>query len=360
MHYLAATSDCKSIRSERESTVVQISKQLLGKTEIELSRLGFGGAPIGDLFEKVPQNQAHATLQAAWKAGIRYFDTSPFYGYGKSEQRLGYFLREKPRDEFVISTKVGRVFKAARNLKTFDPGGWVGGLPFNFYFDYSYDGIMRSWEDSLTRMGLNSVDLLLIHDLDSFFHDSEERFSAYLKQLITSGWRALEELRDQGLIKGVGAGLNRMGALPRLLDAVKLDFSIVAMPYTLLDQEVLDSEFPLCNDQGVNIIIGSVFASGILVHGPVKEARYAYAPATNEIINKTQKIQAICQNFDVPLPAAALQFPLAHPLVTSVIPGAMAPEHIRDNVEWLQHTIPSELWSQLKEQKLLRDDTPTP
>lgn len=360
MHYLAETRDGIILRSERKSIVAQISKQLLGKTEIELTKLGFGGAPIGDLFEKVPQKQAEMTVQTAWNAGIRYFDTSPFYGYGKSELRLGYFLREKSRDEFVISTKVGRVFKAARNLKTFDPGGWIGGLPFNFHFDYSYDGIMRSWEDSLTRMGLNSVDLLLIHDLDSFFHDSEERFSAYLKQLITSGWRALDELRDQGLIKGIGAGLNRMGALPRLLDAVDLDFSIVAMPYTLLDQEVLDSEFPLCNEQKVNIIIGSVFASGILVHGPVKEARYAYAPATNEIINKTQKIQAVCQSFDVPLPAAALQFPLSHPLVTSVIPGAMAPEHIEANVKWFQHKIPSEFWSKLKEEKLIRSDAPTP
>ena len=338
----------------------EISKELLGKTEAEISSMGFGGAPIGDLFEKVSEDSAQATLQAAWKTGIRYFDTSPFYGYGKSEHRLGYFLREKPRDEFVISTKVGRVFKAARSLKTFDPGGWVGGIPFTFHFDYSYDGIMRSWEDSLTRMGLNSVDLLLIHDLDSFFHDSEERFSAYLKQLITSGWRALSELKDQGLIKGVGAGLNRMGALPRLLDAVDLDFSIVAMPYTLLDQEVLDSEFPLCNEQNVNIIIGSVFASGILVHGPVKEARYAYAPATDEIIKKTQEIQAVCHGYEVPLPAAALQFPLAHPLVSSVIPGAMAPEHIQTNVEWFKHPIPEELWRELKEQSLIREDAPTP
>ena len=172
-----------------------IPKRTLGHTGLEVGTLGFGGAPLGDLFEEVSNECAQSTLQAAWDAGIRYYDTSPFYGYGKSEHRLGYFLRDQERDDFVLSTKVGRVFKAARDLKTFDKGGWIGGLPFTFHFDYSYDGIMRSWEDSLQRTGLNAVDLLLIHDLDSFFHDSEQRFSAYLNQLITSGWRALEELR---------------------------------------------------------------------------------------------------------------------------------------------------------------------
>ncbi len=337
-----------------------IPTRTLGRTHLELSSLGFGGAPLGDLFEEVPEDRAQATLRAAWDAGIRYYDTSPFYGYGKSEHRLGYFLRRQRRQDFALSTKVGRVFKATRNLDTFDSGGWVGGLPFEFSFDYSYDGIMRSWEDSLQRMGLNSVELLLIHDLDSFFHDSEQRFSAHLNQLITSGWRALEELRSQGLVKGVGAGLNRMGAMPRLLDAVDLDFCIVAMPYTLLDQAVLDEEFPLCQERDVRIVIGAVFASGILVNGPVEGARYAYAPASEEILEKTRRIAAVCKRHGVPLPAAAMQFPLAHSLVTSIIPGAMAPEHIETNTGWFKHAIPSELWSELKNEGLLREDAPTP
>jgi len=337
-----------------------IPTRTLGRTGLELSALGFGGAPLGDLFDEVPEDRAQATLQAAWDAGIRYYDTSPFYGYGKSEHRLGYFLRRQKRQDFALSTKVGRVFKATRNLATFDSGGWVGGLPFEFSFDYSYDGIMRSWEDSLQRTGLNSVELLLIHDLDSFFHDSEQRFSAYLNQLITSGWRALEELRSQGLIKGVGAGLNRMGAMPRLLDAVDLDFCIVAMPYTLLDQAVLDEEFPLCQERDVRIVIGAVFASGILVNGPVEGARYAYAPASEEILEKTRRIEAVCKRHEVPLPAAAMQFPLAHPLVTSIIPGAMAPEHITTNADWFKHAIPGSLWSELKGEGLLREDAPTP
>ncbi len=337
-----------------------IPKRTLGRTGLDISTLGFGGAPLGDLFDAVPEDRAQATLKTAWDAGIRYYDTSPFYGYGKSEHRLGYFLRGQEREAFALSTKVGRVFKAARDLKTFDKGGWVGGLPFTFHFDYSYDGIMRSWEDSLQRTGLNAVDLLLIHDLDSFFHDSEQRFSAYLNQLITSGWRALDELRSQGLIKGVGAGLNRMGAMPRLLDAVDLDFCIVAMPYTLLDQAVLDEEFPLCQERGVHIVIGAVFASGILVNGPVEGARYAYAPASEAVLEKTRRIEAVCQRHAVPLPAAAMQFPLGHPLVTSIIPGAMAPEHIDGNVEWFQQPIPAALWEELKSEELLRADAPTP
>ena len=330
------------------------------RTGVELSTLGFGGAPLGELFDPVGETQAQDTLQAAWNAGIRYYDTAPFYGYGKSEHRVGHFLRQQQRQDFVVSTKVGRVLTATRDLDSFNKGSWVGGLPFDFRFDYGYDGIMRSWEDSLQRLSLNSIDLLLIHDLDSFFHDSEQRFSAHVDRLITSGWRALDELRSQGLIKAVGAGLNRMGAMPRLLDAVDLDFCIVAMPYTLLDQETLDEEFPLCQERDVRIVIGAVFASGILVSGPVEGARYAYDTAAPEILDKTRRLQEVCQRHDVPLPAAAMQFPLGHPLVSAIIPGAIEPGHIGTNAEWFKHQIPADLWTELKTEGLLREDAPTP
>ena len=330
------------------------------RTGVELSTLGFGGAPLGELFDPVSETEAQETLQAAWDAGIRYYDTAPFYGYGKSEHRLGHFLRQQERKDFILSSKVGRVLTATRDLDSFDKGGWIGGLPFDYRFDYSYDGIMRSWEDSLQRLGLSSIDVLLIHDLDSFFHDSEQRFSAHLNQLITSGWRALDELRSLGLIKAVGTGLNRMGALPRLIDAVDLDLSIVAMPYTLLDQEVLEEEFPLCEEHGVRIVIGAVFASGILVSGPTEGARYAYNTASPEILDKTRRIQEVCQRHDVPLPAAAMQFPLGHPLVSAIIPGAMEPSHIQTNAKWFQHEIPAEMWAELKTEGLLREDAPTP
>ena len=330
------------------------------RTGVELSTLGFGGAPLGELFAPVSETEAQETLQAAWDAGIRYYDTAPFYGYGKSEHRLGHFLRQQKRKDFILSSKVGRVLTATRDLDSFDKGGWIGGLPFDYRFDYSYDGIMRSWEDSLQRLGLSSIDVLLIHDLDSFFHDSEQRFSAHVNQLITSGWRALDELRSQGLIKAGGTGLNRMGALPRLIDAVDLDLSIVAMPYTLLDQEVLEEEFPLCEEHGVRIVIGAVFASGILVSGPTEGARYAYDTASPEILDKTRRIQEVCQRHDVPLPAAAMQFPLGHPLVSAIIPGAMEPSHIQTNAKWFQHEIPADIWAELKTEGLLREDAPTP
>ena len=337
-----------------------IAKRNLGRTEVALTKLGFGGAPLGDLFERISETQAGLTLQAAWDAGVRYFDTAPFYGYGKSEHRFGHFLREQPRKEFVISTKVGRVLRATCNLDSFDKGMWAGGLPFDVVFDYSYDGIMRSYEDSLQRLGLNSVDLLLIHDLDHLFHVNDAQITAHMTQLYTSGWRALDELRSSGQIKGVGAGVNQLGTIPRFLEMVDLDFFIVAMPYTLLDQDVLDIEFPQCAAHGVGVVIGAVFASGILATGPKENAFYAYAPAPAEVLEKTRRIETICERYDVPLRAAALQFPLGNPIVAAVIPGAIKPEHIQSNVEIFERRIPADLWAELKAEGLLREDAPTP
>lgn len=335
-----------------------IKKRVLGRTGVELSEVGFGGAPLGDLFDKVAEADAQATLERAWEQGIRYYDTSPFYGYGKSEHRLGHCLRNKERDDFVLSTKVGRVFKPSRAAQ-FDSGFWVGGLPFDFYHDYSYDGIMRSWEDSTQRLGINRVDLLLIHDLDSFFMDRRV-FDAHMGQLITSGWRALEELKNAGLIGGIGAGINQMDNMPHFLDAVDVDFFLVAVPYTLLAQEVLEAEFPACVERGVHFVIGAVFASGILVTGPVEGARYAYEPASPEIMEKTRRIEAVCKRHRVPLAAAALQFPLGHPNVSAVIPGAMAPWHIDNTLELYGREIPADLWAELKAEGLLHREAPTP
>jgi len=340
--------------------MANIEKRKLGRTDVTVTELGFGGVPLGELFERVSEAQGQETLQAAWDVGVRYFDTAPFYGYGKSEHRIGRFLCEQRRKEFVLSTKVGRVLRAARDLDSFDQDMWAGGLPFDWAFDYSYDGIMRSYEDSLQRLGLNSIDLLLIHDLDYGFHTTEEQVTASLAQVYTSGWRALDELRASGQIKAVGAGLNKLGMVPRFLDMVDLDFFIIAMPYTLLDQDALDAEFPKCAGQDVSVVIGSVFASGILATGPSESALYAYAPASAEIREKTRRIEIICQQHNTPLAAAALQFPLAHPIVCAVIPGAHKPEHIRSNFKFFQHSIPDDVWTELKAEGLLREDAPTP
>lgn len=336
-----------------------IPTRQIGQTALAVTEIGFGGAPLGNLFEDVVEQKAQETLQAAWDANIRYFDTAPFYGYGQSEHRMGHFLRQQMRSDFVISTKVGRVLKATRNLDTFDKGGWIGGLPFEYHMDYSYDGIMRSYEDSLQRLGLHAVDLLLIHDLDSFFFN-DAQITAYLNQLYTSGWRALAELKSSGQIKGVGAGLNKLGMIPRFLDMMPLDFFIVAMPYTLLDQEALEVEFPTCAEHGATVVVGSVFASGILATGPIKGAGYAYAPASEVILEKTRRIQTVCERYDVPLPAAAIQFPLAHPQVSAIIPGAHKPEFIQANIQHYEHAIPADLWRELKAEHLMREDAPTP
>jgi D-threo-aldose 1-dehydrogenase len=219
---------------------------------------------------------------------------------------------------------------------------------------------MRAFEDSLQRLGLPRIDLLLIHDLDLGYHKTPARVDALLTELHNGGARALEELRAAGRIGGFGAGINELGMIPRFLDLIDVDFFLVAMPYTLLDQEVLDHEFPRCAERGVGFVIGAVFASGILATGAVQGARYAYAPAAPEMLAKVAQIEAVCARHNVPLAAAALQFPFGHPSVAAVIPGGLMPEHVIQNVAAFRHPIPPALWAELKQEGLLRSDAPTP
>ena len=337
-----------------------LARRQIGHTAAHVTQFGLGCAPLGDHFEAISEEQAQQTLQTAWDAGIRYFDTSPFYGYGKSEHRVGHFLRQQPRHEFVISTKVGRTFRAAADPASFDKGAWSGALPFELTVDFTYGGIMRSFEDSLQRLSLPSVDLLVIHDLDFLYHQTEARVNAYLAQLYTDGWRALDELRRHGHIKGVGAGINEMGMIPRFLDMVDLDFILVAYGYNLLTQAMAAEEIPLCAEQGISLVIGAVFASGILATGAVPGATYNYAPASPEMMTRTERIEAVCRRHETPLPAAALQFLLAHPLVSAIIPGALAPKQVAANVSMLEQPIPPALWAELKAEGFLSTDVPTP
>jgi D-threo-aldose 1-dehydrogenase len=335
-------------------------RRALGRTGVELTRLGFGGAPIGELFVRVSDETAAATLRFAWEAGVRYFDTSPFYGMGLSEHRVGDFARGVPRSDVVLSTKVGRVLRAPARPDRFERGVWAGGLEFDHVFDYGYDGIMRSYEDSLQRLGLSRVDLLLIHDLDSWHHVHDETIGAYMAQLATSGWRALDELRSAGLIGGIGAGLNDFRMMPRFLDLFDLDCFLLAMGYTLLEQGALDEALPRCAERNVGVIAGAVFNSGILATGAVRGAKYNYADAPPEVMARVDRIAAVCRRHGVPLPAAALQFPLGHPVVASVIPGAFEPEHVASHAAQLSHPIPPDLWAELKSEGLLREDAPCP
>ena len=332
----------------------------LGRANVSVTELGLGTAPLGDLFDKVEDDEAAAAIGAAWDGGVRYFDTSPWYGRGQAEHRLGRALYRKPRDEFVISSKIGRLLRRPLKTGPFDRGEWIGGLEFETVFDYGYDGVMRSFEDSLQRLGVNRVDLLLIHDLDAWHHKLPAKVDAYMSQLFMSGWRALDELRAQGIIKGIGAGFNTMGTIPRFLDLFDIDFFLLAMRYTLLEQDVLDSEFPRCAERGVEIVIGGGYNSGILATGAVPGAMYNYEPAGPAILERVSRIERVCARHRVPLPAAALQFPLGHPIVASIIPGAISRAQVEQNLAAFRHPIPAGLWAELKHEKLIRADAPVP
>jgi D-threo-aldose 1-dehydrogenase len=330
----------------------------LGKSGVMLPQFGFGAAPLGDLFTRVTEQDADATLSAAWDAGIRYFDTAPWYGRGQSEHRVGRFLYRQPRRELLVSTKVGRILRAPRRPEKFETGFWAGGLHFEHRFDYSYDGVMRAYEDSLQRLGMNRVDLLIIHDLDLWHQGSVGMVDARFSELATGGWRALAELRDSGEIRAIGAGINELGMIPRFLDLFDIDFFLLALRYTLGEQEALETELPLCTKRDVGIIIGGVFSSGLYATGPAEGAKYNYADASPADLDKARKIVEVCSRYGVPLAAAALQFPLLHPQVTSVIPGAFQPKQVIANLEHLKRDIPRDLWAELKHKGLIRADAP--
>ncbi len=339
--------------------VSAIGRRKLGRTNVSVTEIGLGTAPLGDLFVKVDDEEAARIVSAAWDAGARFFDTSPWYGRGLSEHRVGSALRRRPRGDYVLSTKVGRLIK--RPLGPWvRRDQWLGGFEFDTHYDYGYDGIMRSFEDSLQRLGVTRIDLLLVHDLDGWQHPNAAALDAYFSQLFHGGFRALGELRAQGAIGGIGAGLNAADMIPRFLDAFDIDFFLLAMRYTLLETDVLDTVFPRCAERGVGVVIGGGYNSGILATGAVPGAMYNYLPAPPEILAKVAKMEALCKRHGVPLAAAALQFPLGHPIVASIIPGAVTTAQVETNFAAFRHRVPADLWADLKHEKLLRADAPTP
>lgn len=333
----------------------------LARTGIELTALGLGTAPLGELFERVTDAESTAVVDAAWEAGVRYLDTSPFYGHGKSEIRVGRALADRPRHELVLSSKVGRLFRRPADPAGYTTqSGWVGALPLDIRFDYSYDGIMRSVEDSYLRLGMNRIDVLFVHDLDEAFHPDPDVLAAHRRDLLHGGWRALEMLKAAGVIGAYGAGLNDRASFRWFLDHMEVDAFLLALRYTLLDHDVLDDELPRCDEVGTGIVIGGVFNSGILAGGPRPGAMYNYAPAPADVLARAERIERVCAEFDVPLAAAALQFPLGHPAVASVIPGAVSAAQVERNVAAFRHPIPPDLWTALRDAGLLHPDAPTP
>jgi D-threo-aldose 1-dehydrogenase len=335
-----------------------INIRKFGRVGFDITDMGFGAAPIGNFLRPIPENEAGAMVERAWEAGMRYFDTAPYYGHGLSELRLGHYLRWKPREQFVVSSKVGRVLKAARK-ETIDFKPWVDAAPFKPRFDYSYDGTMRSFEDSLQRLGLGYIDILFIHDADVFTHGAEMQ-KVYFKQAMDGCYRALIELREQGLVKAIGVGVNNWEVMLDFMKAGDFDTLLVAGRYTLLEQEALNELLPLCERRGTAIVIGGGFNGGILATGAVPGAKWNYAPAPAPIMEKVKKIEAVCARHKVPLAAAALQFLLAHPAVASHVPGTRNVAQMNQNLELVAHPIPAAFWQELKAEGLVRQDAPVP
>jgi D-threo-aldose 1-dehydrogenase len=335
-----------------------INIRKFGRAGFDITDMGFGAAPIGNFLKPIPEEEAGAMISRAWDAGMRYFDTAPYYGHGLSELRLGHYLRWKPRDEFVVSSKVGRVLKAARR-RDIDFRPWVDGAPFKCRFDYSYDGTMRSFEDSLQRLGLEHIDILFIHDADVFTHGAEMQ-KVYFKQAMDGCYRALIELREQGLVKAIGVGVNNWEVMLDFMKAGDFDTLLVAGRYTLLEQDALNELLPLCERRGTAIVIGGGFNGGILATGAVPGAKWNYAPAPQPVMEKVAKIEAVCRRHNVPLAAAALQFLLAHPAVASHVPGTRNLRQMNQNLELVSHPIPPAFWGELRSEGLLRQDAPVP
>ena len=313
----------------------------IAATGLAVTELGMGGATLGDLWEATHDIQALATIEAAYESGVRFFDTAPWYGMGKSELRMGFGLRG--RADVVVATKVGRVLHRGGTLDW--ASRWKGGLPFDLRFDYTYDGVMRSYEDSLQRLGMPEVQALAIHDLDLLYHKTPENVDARFAELET-GIKALEELKTTTGVKAIGAGINRTGLIPRFLERFALDYFLVAMPYTLLNQDGL-AELNLCAAKGVSVIIGAPYASGLLASGSKRPASYDYGEAPVEMIEKTQRLEALAEKHGIPLAAAALQFVLRHPAVVSVIPGPNTPQQALQNAAYFQTPIPEAFWHEL-------------
>jgi D-threo-aldose 1-dehydrogenase len=339
----------------------RIAKRRLGRGKVEVTELGFGTAPIGGFRATIPESEAQGLLDDAWAGGIRYFDTSPYYGYGRSELRVGQSLRQRPREEFVISTKIGRVLHALRPGETPPEGFRTNGLPgFAPTYDYSYDGVMRSIEQSCLRTGLARMDVVLVHDIDFWTIRDRALLEERFRTLMEGGYRALDELRGAGVIGAIGAGLNEADMCLRFAKAGDFDCMLLAGRYTLLEQGALDEFLPYAEAHGVGVIIGGPYNSGILTGGVTEKATYDYAVAPKPLIEKARRLDAVCGRHGVPLAAAALQFPLAHPAVSSVIPGVLARTELEQNLAHLHRPIPAALWAELKAERLIAEASPIP
>jgi D-threo-aldose 1-dehydrogenase len=333
-------------------------RRTIGRRGLQVTGLGLGTAPLGGLYSDLSDEQALATVAAAMEAGVRFFDTAPHYGHTKAEHRLGDALRRYSRDQYVLSTKTGRHF-VPRTTPYDGSEGWQDPLPFQAIFDYTHDGILRSFEDSQQRLGIVEIDILLIHDIGRVTHG--EKNPHYWKQLTEGGgFRALDELRSAGVVKAVGLGVNEGAAILEAMADFDIDCALLAGRYTLLEQATLDDLLPACEAKGVSLLLGGAFNSGILARGVQGDLKFNYVAAPKEVIERVARLEAVCREYDVPLAAAALQFPYAHPAVATVLTGARSVEELRENVASFERPIPAELWTALRDKGLLDPRAPVP
>lgn len=300
------------------------------------------------------------TVRTAWEKGIRYFDTAPFYGFGLSERRLGDELRRYPREEYVLSTKVGRLLEPTTADCREPRHGFHSPMPFEPEYDYSYDGIMRSFEDSQQRLGLSQIDILLMHDLGRVTHG--DKHEHYMEQARSGGFNAMQSLKDQGVIKAIGLGVNEYEICEESLEHADFDCFMLAGRYTLLEQKPLDGFFDLCKKRGAQIIAAGIYNSGILAAGTRSgnPIYFDYEIASDEIVARVKKIETVCDAFNISLANVALHFPGAHPQVATTLVGMTGKSRVEKTSEQFEVSIPSELWKKLKEQGLLHADAPTP
>src|SRR5205823_4801593 len=330
----------------------EFEKRRIGRTSLEVTVLGLGCATLGGTRIPVTRHGAEAIVRAAWDAGVRYVDAAPYYGFGQAERAVGDALRDEPRDIWVLSTKVGRLLRpfpqVAPELGRKHP------LPFGVVYDYSYDGIMRSFEDSLQRLGLARIDILYVHDIGRYQHG--DAHPGLMRSLRESGYRALQELKGSGTVQAIGIGVNEREVLLEAMEWGQWDGFLLAGRYTLLEQAPLDDLLPKCLEAGTSIVVGGPLNSGILAGRDT----WNYRAAPPEVVAGVDAIRAVCDRHHVPLPAAALQFPLAHPAVVAIIPGPRNPDEFRANLDLLRHPIPPALWQDLRDAGLLHPAAPVP
>ncbi|WP_342620503.1 aldo/keto reductase [Rhodoferax sp. GW822-FHT02A01] len=326
----------------------------LFRVDLQLTALALGCSQIGGLYRATSAREVEEVFASAWAAGVRYFDTAPFYGYTRSEHRLGTQLAEVPRAEYVVSTKVGRLMRPDASVAPGD-GGWANPYPFRPQYDYSYSGVMRSFEDSQQRLGLAHIDILYVHDIGRDTHG--DLHTHYWQQLTQGGgFKALDELRSAGMVKAVGLGVNEWQVVMDSMREFDLDCTMLAGRYTLLEQTCLNPFLDECVRRGNAIVIAGPFNSGILAGN----AKFNYAEAPTAVVTKVRALESVCSEWGVPLQAAALQFPMAHPAVVSCVTGTRTAAQLLMNVEWFEYAIPAELWRFLRERGLLDPAAPVP